>query len=175
MNKSPFKFVSLFLYIFIFKHLPATNNQYLTWPKILRYLACKRLFDHCGKNVNVERGADFGTGKGISIGNNSGLGLNCHVRGPLIIGDNVMMAPEVAILTSNHNFSNTEVPMNKQGHLTDKVEIGNDVWIGYRVLILPGVMIENGAIVAAGAVVTKDVPAYAIVGGNPAKVIRFRN
>lgn len=52
--------------------------------------------------------------------------------------------------------------------------IGNDVWIGYRALIMPGVRIADGAIVATGAVVTKDVPPYAIVGGNPAAVLRYR-
>lgn len=55
-----------------------------------------------------------------------------------------------------------------------KVTIGNDVWIGTNVTILPGVNIENGAIIAAGAVVNKDVPAYSIVGGVPAKVIKYR-
>lgn len=58
--------------------------------------------------------------------------------------------------------------------LRGRTIVGNDVWIGARALIMPGVHIGNGAVVAAGSVVTKDVPAYAIVGGNPAKVIRYR-
>lgn len=71
----------------------------------------KKLFDKCGKNINIEKGADFGTGRGISVGDNSGLGINCKVRGPLDIGDNVMMGPDVIILTNSHNFGRTDIPM----------------------------------------------------------------
>jgi maltose O-acetyltransferase len=175
MIKSITKFLTLVFYLLIFKHLPATNNQYLRFPKKIRYMAARKLFDYCGENVNVEKGANFGTGKGISIGSNSGLGVNCHVRGPLKMGENVMMAPEVTILTSNHNFEDINKPIIEQGHSIKKVEIGNDVWIGYRAIILPGVSIGNGAIVAAGSIVTKDVPEFAIIGGNPAKIIKYRN
>ena len=76
----------------------------------------------------------------------------------------------------NHAFDRCDVPMREQGYGPEKtIIIGDDVWIGGHVIILPGVNIGNGAIVGAGAVVTRDVPEYAVVGGNPAKVIRFRN
>src|SRR5690606_29379537 len=105
-----------------------------------------------------------------------GIGVNAHIRGPVSIGDDVMMGPDVVIITSNHNFSNTDTVMRSQGHLpSQRVIIGNDVWIGVRVIILPGVSIGNGVIIGAGAVVTKDVPDFAIVAGNPAKFIRYRN
>lgn len=66
--------------------------------------------------------------------------------------------------------------MNKQGFSEEKpVFIGNDVWIGGHVIILPGVNVGNGSIIGAGSVVTRDVPDYAIVGGNPAQIIKFRN
>ena len=85
------------------------------------------------------------------------------------------MGPECIIYTRNHAFSRTDIPMREQGFSEEKpVYIGDDVWIGGRVTILPGVHIGKGAIVGAGAVVTKDVPEYSIVGGNPAKIIRFR-
>ena len=78
-------------------------------------------------------------------------------------------------MTSSHNVESTFLPMNQQGSLPkQKVIIGDDVWIGTRVIILPGVRVGTGSIIGAGAVVTKDVPDYAIVGGVPAKIIKFR-
>lgn len=78
-------------------------------------------------------------------------------------------------MTSSHNTARTDIPMNQQGHLEKKeVVIGDDVWIGRRVIILPGIKIGNGVIIGAGAVVTKDVPDYAVVAGVPAKVIKYR-
>lgn len=100
--------------------------------------------------------------------------MNCSVHGPLRIGDNVMMGPDVTILTHTHNIERTDIPMGLQGSIVKEVIIGNDVWIGMRSIIMPGVTIGNGAVIGAGAVVTKDVPDYAIVGGVPAKVIRYR-
>ena len=85
-----------------------------------------------------------------------------------------MMGPDVTILTHTHKIDRTDIPMDKQGSIVKGVTIGNDVWIGMRSIIMPGVKIGNGAVIGAGAVVTKDVPDYAIVGGVPAKVIRYR-
>lgn len=138
-------------------------------------LAPQKLLDASGVNINVEKGTDFGSGRGIKIGNNSGLGIDCVVRGPLEIGDDVMMGRWVNIITNSHDTSRTDIPMNKQGFKAKrKVVIKSDVWIGNRVIILPGVTIGHGAIIGAGTVVTKDVPDFAIVGGVPAKVIKYR-
>ena len=171
------RLIGLGFYLLLAKHLPATNNG-LVISRIIRCLRSKvaRLcFDYCGNNINVEKGADFGTGQGIKLGNNSGLGINCSVRGPLVIGENVMMGPDVIILTSVHNTLSVDVPMNQQGFLSKRnVLIGDDVWIGCRVIILPGVTIGKGAVIGAGAVVTKDVPEYGVVRGNPAKLIKSR-
>ncbi len=112
---------------------------------------------------------------GISIGNNSGLGIRCRVRGPLTIGNDVMMGPDVVILSGGHVFDRTDIPMRLQGGKKSRpTVIGDDVWIGTRAIIMPGVRIGSGVIIGAGAVVTKDVPDYAIVGGVPAKVLRYR-
>ncbi len=75
---------------------------------------------------------------------------------------------------TNHAFSRTDVPIWQQGHVPGKIEIADDVWIGGHATILDGAVIGKGAIVAAGAVVTGVVPAYAIVGGVPARLLRWR-
>jgi len=86
-----------------------------------------------------------------------------------------MMAPEVTIVSYVHRHDRCDIPMCFQGGGPVRpVRIGNDVWIGTRVILLPGVNVGDGAIIGAGAVVTKDVEPYAIVGGNPAHVIGTR-
>lgn len=130
-----------------------------------------------GAGCNIQRKAYIGTGSHISMGNHSSIGINfkCH-HTVLSIGDYVMMGPDVMIMGGGHVFSRTEIPMIRQGQLEKSfLAIGDDVWIGARVTILGNVRtIGKGAIIGAGSVVTKPVPDYAIVGGNPARVIRFR-
>lgn len=171
------KIFCLLVYKLCLIWLPSTNNS-LPTSKIIRKIrsgVAKRCFDKFGKNINIEKGADFGRGNGISIGDNSGIGVRCEVRGPLEIGKDVMMGPEVRIMTSSHNTERTDIPMCQQGfNPKRKVTICDDVWIGARVIILPGVTIGKGAIIGAGAVITKDVPEYAVVAGVPAKVIKYR-
>lgn len=111
----------------------------------------------------------------VSIGNNSGIGINARLRWSVAIGDNVMMGPDVVILTKNHEIAYPDIPMIEQGYRKDQpVTIESDVWIGTRVIILPGVHIGSGSVIAAGAVVSKDVPNWTVVAGNPAKVVRLR-
>lgn len=143
------------------------------WASFLRRFFGKKIVASCGKNVNFERGAYFTPE--VRVGDNSGIGTRCELYGPVTIGNDVMMAPEVIIYTSGHNFDRTDVTMIEQGFTDpEPVTIGNDVWIGRRVIIMPGVTIGNGAVIGAGAVVTKDVPDYAVVGGVPAKVLKMR-
>jgi maltose O-acetyltransferase len=140
-----------------------------------RYLLLRSVFKNCGKNVNIERKAQFGTGFNLEIGDNSGIGVGCIVPNDIKIGDNVMMGPEVIIYNKNHNFSRTDIPMIEQG-MTDSLKtiIEDDVWIGRRVIILPGKTIGKGAVIGAGSVVTKNVPQFAIVAGNPATIKKYR-
>lgn len=127
------------------------------------------------QGVNIERGAYFGNGRGLIVGKNSGLGVNCQIQRPCKIGDNVIMAPDCIIFTANHRSDRTDIPISMQGTEEKKmVTIGNDVWIGQRVTIMPGVTIGDGCIIATNAVVTKDVPPYSVVGGVPAKVLKSR-
>lgn len=169
------KFIYIVLYYAFLIYLPESNNRYfLIFRKIRSFIASK-IISKSGKNINIEKGANFGTGSGISIGDYSGIGVHCHVRGPLEIGNYVMMGPEVVILTNSHRFESTEIPICFQGStIPRKVVIEDDVWIGTRVIILPGVTIGKGAIIGAGAIVTKSIPAWAIAAGNPARVIKFR-
>lgn len=167
------KTLLLLVYHLITKRLPPTYFPGGTLFKKIRYINCKYLFRYCGKDVNIEPKAYIPFHK-VEIGDNSGIGYNAKL-GSVIIGKNVMMAPDVVILSRNHRFEDSIIPMRLQGnHEELPVIIGNDVWLGTRVIILPGVCIGSGSIVAAGSVVTKDVPDYSIVGGNPAKVIRYR-
>lgn len=89
---------------------------------------------------------------------------------PIYIGDNCMLAPGVHIYTATHPLDATE--RNSGLELGKPVTIGHNVWIGGRAVINPGVTIGDNVVVASGAVVTKDVPANAVVGGNPAKIIK---
>lgn len=168
-------YVCLVLYYFIGKNLPGSDVFYHMGSKKIRRFLVRRLLDRCGKEVNIERNVFLSSGRGISIGDRSGIGLNARVAGPLSIGDDVMMGPNVMIFTQNHRNDDLSIPMRLQTAPKQKVTIGNDVWIGAAAIILPGVTIGNGVIIGAGAIVTKDVPDYAVVGGNPAKVIRYRN
>ena len=110
------------------------------------------------------------------MGRESQLGINSKVENDLVMGDYVLMGPDVVIYSSMHSYDNIEKPIMHQGAKTIKpVTIGNDVWIGLRAIIMPGCHIGDHVIIGSGAVVTKDVPDYAVVGGVPAKIIRFRN
>lgn len=126
-----------------------------------------------GKNVSVNKGAQIS--QRLSIGDYSGISRNSLIQGEVYIGSHVMMGPECYIYSTNHKTTDLTITMDKQGFMPTKpVYIDDDVWIGARVTILPGVHIAHGAIIGAGAVVTKDVPEYAVVGGNPAKILYIR-
>jgi len=167
--------IAQLLYYSIGIHLPESDRPFNFKAKQIRRFLVKRLFKSVGKEVNIEKGVIFGRGQDIEIGDYSGIGIDARVQGPLIIGKNVMMGPEVIIYTHNHAYDRRDIPMIAQGITEAKpVIIEDDVWIGARVIILPGVRIKQGSIISAGAVVTKDVDEYQIVGGVPAKVIKSR-
>ena len=146
-------------------------------------MPCKKaMFKNCGKNVTVGKNSSI-TYRNISVGNHVSIGRNAEfmcTRAEIKIGDHVMFGPHVFMITGGHR---TDI----QGRFMD--EIGNDEkrpeddrdivlegdnWICANAVILKGVTIGKGAVVAAGAVVTKDVPPYAIVGGIPARIIKMR-
>jgi acetyltransferase-like isoleucine patch superfamily enzyme len=100
-----------------------------------------------------------------SIGHGSMIGLGHHTL------DKLSTSP---IFTETNNAIGCSWASRVSGYPFKKVIVGNDVWIGARVIVMGGITIGDGAVIAAGAVVTKDVPAYAIVGGSPAKIIKYR-
>lgn len=167
----------LILYYAFARYLPASHLRFVgKSSKKIRYNVCKNIFLECGKNVNIERLAFFGTGKNLVIGDNSGIGVNCKVHNNTIIGENVMMGPNCYMLEKSHLFLSTDTPMCEQGtsdHLI-QVIIENDIWIGRDVMILGNLEIKTGSIIGARSVLTKNFSSYSIVGGNPAKLIRNR-
>lgn len=172
MGKISRKIGALFYYS-VAKHLPSSCSGIKVGQKAFRAFCGKLMLKQCGKKVNIEKGATFSNR--VSLGDYSGIGVNARIGGTCTIGSYVMMGTDVIVITHNHAFDRTDIPMMHQGFEDERpVVIEDDVWIGDRVIILPGVHVGKGAILAAGAVVTKDVPAYAIVGGIPAKVIKFR-
>ncbi len=154
-------------------HLPESFFWINIGQKEIRAFCGKLILTKCGKNVNIEKGAAFPSS--VELGDNSGIGIRAQINGKVMIGKNVMMGPDVCIYAINHEIHRVDVPMNHQGFAPEKpVAIGDDVWIGARAIILPGVRIGTGAVIGAGAVVTKDVPDYAVVGGNPARILKMR-
>lgn len=148
-----------------FNALPATDSVAQT-DKI------KEIIGSYGKNISVQSRFNCDNGQNIHVGDNflSNYNLTILDIAPVNIGNNVMIGPNVDIYTVNH-------PMAAQGrrdYLAKGflVSIGNDVWIGGKVTITPGVSIGNNVVVAAGAVVTKDVPDNVLVGGVPARVLK---
>ena len=169
----------LIVYYGFAKHLPKSIvpgiGKFGRW---VRGKCARHLFGECKcEDINIEQGAYFGNGKNIYVFGNAGIGRNfaCHNRIVTIHGE-LMMGEEVLFQGGGHRFDNSDVPLSKQGDLSDTpLEIRKDVWIGARAIVLPGCKkIGAHSIIGAGAVVTHDVPDYAIVGGNPAKVIRMR-
>lgn len=141
----------------------------------IRVYLCHHIFLYCGKNVNIERKANFGSGLDIELGDESGLGINCLLPSNTKIGKYVMMGPNCVILPHNHKFNRIDIPMCHQGFsLKLSTTIEDDVWIGRDVLMTPGRTIRKGSIIAGGCVLCKDFPEYSIVGGNPSKLIRSR-
>jgi maltose O-acetyltransferase len=96
------------------------------------------------------------------------------LRGKLTIESGTIIGPRLKVHTSNHNYESNMIPYNDE-YIVKDVYIGENVWIGADVSIMPGIIIGQGAVVAACSVVTKNVPSYAVIGGNPAKIIKYRN
>ncbi len=122
----------------------------------------------------IERGTEIIVYEGaiLRIGNNVGIGSNCNIRstGNVQIGNNVLIAQFVSIIDGQYEYKDKTIIFGKEHFRTEPVSIGNNVWIGIGVIVLPGVTIGDGAVIGAGSVVTKDIPPYAVAFGSPARV-----
>lgn len=137
-----------------------------------QYQYLKNMLGRVGEKVWIAKTFNCDNGKNIFIGNNFTGNYNLTILDirEVYIGNNVMIGPNTLITTVNHPLS----PQGRRKHLgiASPVTIGNDVWIGGNVTILPGIHIGNNVVVAAGAVVTKDISDNTLVGGVPAKFIK---
>jgi acetyltransferase-like isoleucine patch superfamily enzyme len=145
--------------------------------KRLRGWHYSALLEHAGKHLRVGQGVLFNNPSLISVGDDVYLGDGVQLYAwneRIIIGNNVLVAAGVRMITRKHGFADLDRPMSDQGYMNAPIFIEDDVWIGFQAVILPGLTIGRGAIVGSSAVVTHDVPPYSIVGGVPARVIRAR-
>jgi maltose O-acetyltransferase len=164
--------LAMLLFNMVFRFLP---EYYQPYGKPFHWIKCgllKLALTHCGKGINI--GFACGVSPHVEIGDYSSFGNRCVVQGGVRIGSDVMMGPDVKIYTRNHNMQDIARPMRLQGSSFNPVSIGDDVWIACNVVILPGVTIGSHAVIGAGTIVTHDVPEYAVMVGNPGKVVKLR-
>ena len=129
-----------------------------------------------GEGSTIESFSVINNGMGeVLIGRNSLIGLAGVVIGPVHIGNNVILAQHVVLSGLNHGFQDPEIPIVDQPCSTGLIRVMDDSWIGANVVVTAGVTIGKHAVVAGGSVVTKDVPDYTVVAGNPARIIKQYN
>jgi len=155
------------------------NLPFLVFRRLLMMVYRLR-FKQCGKNV-VFNPFDRFSFQRITLGNDVYIGPGASIssaHSTIRIGSKVMMGPNVIFVGGNHNTELVGEYMydikKKEAHHDRDITVKDDVWIGNRAMIMSGVTLNEGCIVAAGAVVTKNVPSYSVVGGIPAKVIKMR-
>lgn len=154
------------------RRLTRVFNETLETELSERTTLLKELFGSIGKNIYVEPSLRCDYGSNVHVGDNFYANFDsvlldvCEIR----IGDNCMMAPGVHIYTATHPLDPTE--RNSGVEYGKSVTIGNNVWIGGRAVINPGVTIGHNVVIASGSVVVKDVPDNVVVGGNPARIIK---
>ncbi|KQM82783.1 DapH/DapD/GlmU-related protein [Agromyces sp. Leaf222] len=132
-----------------------------------------------GEGVSMAPNVSFRNAERISIGAGSHIGEHSVIwagnsTGRIVIGEKALFAPNVTLTASNYGIVQGDVAIMDQPKIEQDIVIGDGAWLGANVVVLAGVTIGEGAVIAAGAVVTKDVPAQAIAGGVPAKVIGER-
>lgn len=159
--------------------IPYYNYHYGFLSKVrkrLKLIFWKQFLKSVGRSVTIHPSVLIRGAENISIGNNSNInhGSELYGAGGITIGAGTMIAYEVMIFSDSRKFRSKDPLKTLKGRDCKPVKIGDDVWIGARAMILPGVQIGNHAIIAAGSVVTHNVGEWEIHGGNPAKRIGSR-
>lgn len=166
--------VALCIYYLIIARLP--NTKFIAFFNSVRVWYVSKILGVMKFHPSsiFEDNVYLSNGRAVSIGSYCHINERVFIQGAKI-GNYVMIAPGVSILNDSHINSKIDMPMIMQG-MSKKISpvIGNDVWIGRNAVIMPGVSIGNGAIIGAGAIVTKDVEPYSVVGGVPARIIKKR-
>jgi len=133
--------------------------------------------DFLRKKIKLHRTVKIFHLENFTIGEYSYIGPRAMInaQGVVEIGSGCIIAPEVTIFSSSHDYRTGDLLPYDVFDINSRVRVGRGVWVGYRSLICPGVTIGDGAIIAMGAVVTKDVGCGEVVGGNPARVLSVRD
>lgn len=142
----------------------------------LRASFMRPFFAHLGSDVIFHQGIRVTSPEKVSIGAHCSFGQGVFITGGggVRIGDWVGFGPDVKVWSVNHRFDDPDTPWQLQGWNAKEVVVEDDVWLGANVFVMPGVTIHKGAIISAGTVVNKSVPAFALVAGNPGRVVGWR-
>jgi maltose O-acetyltransferase len=135
-----------------------------------------RFLGHLGADASIQQGFRVTMPEHVRIGAHCNFGQHTFITGGggVTIGDWVGFGPDVKVWSVNHRFDDPDTPWQLQGWEYKPVVIEDDVWLGANVFVMPGVTIGRGAIVSAGTVLNKSVPAFAVVAGNPGRVVGWR-
>lgn len=168
-NKKLFISIYFFLENFVFIILNLM-------PYFIRNIVYRLTLKHMGKNVYIDHWAYFRYPWRVILGDNVVINRGCkffcsyfYKDVNITIGNNVIIAPDVTFFAASHDYNLIDLP-----DIAKSIIIKNHVWIGGKSIILPGVTVEEGSVIGAGSIVTRDVPEWSVVAGNPARVIKKR-
>jgi acetyltransferase-like isoleucine patch superfamily enzyme len=159
---------------FLFNFFRNTNGVF---GILIRYILLKNLAKNCGDNVSIQPNVFLFNMQNISFGDNISIHPMCYIdgAGTIEIGNNVSIAHNTSIMSTNHTWNDTSIPIKYNEETFGKVVLNDDIWIGCGCRILAGVTVSERTVIAAGAVVTKDIESKSLYGGVPAKLIKKIN